>query len=136
MTSGVDQWNQRVIDEFHANKGEVSGPFQPVLLLTHTGRKSGQQRVNPLVYMEDGDRHVIFGSKGGFATHPDWYLNLVANPNVTVEVGTDKFDAIATEVTGEERDHLYETHAAVHTEFQGYAEKTTRKIPVIALTRK
>ncbi len=136
MATGVDQWNQRVIDEFHANKGEVSGPFQPVLLLTHTGRKSGQQRVNPLVYMEDGDRHIVFGSKGGFPSHPDWYLNVVANPNVTVEVGTDKFDAVATEVTGEERDDLYTKNAAVHTEFQGYAEKTPRKIPVIALTRK
>ena len=132
-------WNSKIIAEFRANQGKVGGPFAsaPVLLLHTTGAKTGQERVNPLVYMKDGDRILVFGSKGGFPTHPDWYRNLKKNPDVKLEVGTETYDAEASEVTGPERDRLYAKQAGVMHQFAEYQERaTTRKIPVIALTRK
>ncbi len=136
MTS-LNDWNQSIIDEFRANEGIVGGPFQgmTVLLLTHTGRKTGKQRTNPLVYLGDGDRYVIFASKGGADTHPDWYRNLLAEPRATIEVGTEKFEVVAAEIVGEERDRLYAKNAEMRPMFAQYQEKTTRRIPVVALTR-
>lgn len=134
--SGVDEWNNRVIEEFRANGGKVSGPFQPILLLTHKGARSGKTYVNPLVYHEDGGRILIFASKGGFPTNPDWYYNLRANPEATIEVGTDRYDVTATEITGAERDAAYEANAALRPYFVQYQQNAPRKIPVIALTRK
>ena len=107
-----------------------------MVLLHHTGRKSGTVRVNPLVYLKDGERILIFGSKGGFPSHPDWYLNLLANPNAAVEVGADKYDVTAEDLTGEEHDELYAKQVAAMPVFGDYQSKTDRKIPVVALTRK
>ena len=134
----VHDWNQNIINEFRANDGVVGGPFEgaTMLLLHHSGRKSGTERVNPLVYMADGDRYLVFGSKGGAPEHPDWYRNLLANPAATIEVGTEKFDVEASEITGEERDRLYAKNAAARPAFAQYQQKTTRTIPVVALRRK
>jgi len=137
MTTGSD-WNQQIIDEFRANEGRVGGPFKgaPMLLLHHTGAKSGKTRVNPLVYLADGDRLLVFGSKGGAPTNPDWFHNLRANPAATVEVGTDKFAVEAEELTGEERDRLFAKQAGLMPAFADYQTKTRRTIPVVALKRK
>lgn len=132
-----NDWNRKIIEEFRANKGKVGGPFEgaTLLLLTTTGAKSGQQRTTPLVYMPDGDRMIIFASKAGAPTNPDWYHNLVAHPQVTVEVGTETLNVTAVVITGEERDRLYAKQAARNPGFAEYETKTTRKIPVIALKR-
>ena len=137
MTTAND-WNQSIIEEFRANEGIVGGQFTgaTMLLLTHAGRKTGTERTNPLVYLDDGARILIFASKGGAPEHPDWYRNLLANPAVTIEVGTEKFGVEATEVVGAERDRLYEKNAALRPAFAQYQRNTTRKIPVIALERK
>src|SRR5215210_5617877 len=101
-------FNQNLIEEFRANDGKVGGRFEgrPVLLLTTTGAKSGRQFTIPLVYLQDGERRLIFASKAGAPGHPDWYHNLVANPTVKVEVGTETYDARAVVITGDERDRL------------------------------
>ena len=131
----ANDWNSKIIEEFHANGGKVGGPFEgaPLLLLTTTGAKSGQRRTTPLVYMPDGDRMIIFASKAGAPTNPDWYHNLVAHPQVTVEVGTETFEVKSVVITGEERDRLYAQQAARNPGFAEYETKTTRLIPVIAL---
>jgi len=132
-----NDWNRQIIEEFHANGGKVGGPFEgaTLLLLTTTGAKSGLSRTTPLVYLPDGERLVIFASKAGAPTSPDWYYNLVAHPTVTVEVGTEKFNATATVVSGEERDRLYAQQAAKAPGFAEYQQKTTRVIPVVVLER-
>jgi len=134
----MSDFNTSIIEEFRANGGKVAGPFQgaPLVLITTTGAKSGQPRVAPVVYLRDGERIVIIASKAGAPTNPDWYHNLKANPTVTVEIGDEKFEATAEEVTGEERNRLYAAQVAVMPGFQEYADKTSRVIPVIALTRK
>ena len=137
MTTPND-FNQRIIAEFRANGGKVGGPFAgaPMLLLTTRGAKSGQRRTTPLVYLPDGDRFIIFASKGGAPTHPAWYHNLVAYPEATVEVGTETIPVTAAVVTGEERDRLYATQAGLRPAFAEYEAKTTRRIPVVALHRR
>ena len=130
-----EAWNRQVIEEFHANEGKVNGS-NSLLLLRTTGARSGKQRVNPLAYTTDDERLVIIASKGGTPTNPDWYHNIVAHPDVTVEVGTETFEARATVVEGPERDELYAKQAAIMPNFAEYQAKTTRKIPVIVLTRK
>ncbi len=132
-----NDWNQNIINEFRANGGKVGGMFEgsPMLLLTTTGAKTGRQSTSPLMYNTDGDRILVFGSKGGAPTHPDWYHNLVANPQVTVEQGTETFKANATVLTDEERDRLYQIQAEQYPQFATYQENLTRKIPVIALER-
>ncbi len=133
-----NDWNSKVIAEFRANGGKVGGPFEgaPLLLLTTTGAKSGQRRTTPLVYMPDSNSMIIFASKAGAPTNPDWYHNLVAHPQATVEVGTETFDVTATVTTDEERDRLYALQAQRNPGFAEYQAKTTRKIPVIALKRR
>lgn len=133
----LSSWNRQIIEEFRANKGKVGGPFEgaPMLLLTTTGAKSGKRHITPLVYLPDNDRLIIFASKGGAPTDPDWYHNLVAHPQVTVEVGAETFDAAAIVLTGEERDRLYNRQAQVNPVFADFQAKTTRVIPVIALQR-
>ena len=135
--SEFDEWNRKIIEEFHTNGGKVGGQFAggQLLLLTTTGAKSGKRRVNPLAYTTDGDRLVIIASKGGAPSSPDWYYNLVAHPKVTIEVGTETFEATATVVAGEERDILYAKQAALMPGFAEYEKKTTRKIPVVVLER-
>lgn len=127
-----------LIEDFRAHGGKVSsGPFagRDVLLLTTTGAKSGQPRLAPLVYTRDGDRFVIVASKGGSPTHPAWYLNLVANPIVTVEVGGEEFQARAVVVEGAERDRMYAQRVEKYPAFGEYQQRTARRIPVVVLER-
>ena len=127
--------NRRVIEEFRANEGRLGGPFEgaPMVLLHTTGARSGRERVNPLMYLPDGDRIVVFATTGGAPDNPDWYHNLVANPAVTVEVGTETRPATARVAGPEERDALYAEQAKRYPHFAEYEEKTTRKIPVVVL---
>jgi deazaflavin-dependent oxidoreductase (nitroreductase family) len=133
----MSDWNKQIIEEFRGNEGKVGGPFAgaPLLLLTTTGAKSGMARTTPVMYLPDGERLIIFASKAGASTNPDWYHNLVAHPEATVEVGSETFKVTAVEVTGEERDQLYARQAALYPGFAAYEAKTTRRIPVIALQR-
>src|SRR5579875_2155258 len=110
MSSGPQDFNARIIEEFRANDGRVGGPFEgaDMLLLHHTGARSGQSRIAPLVYLPDADRYVIFASKAGAPTNPAWYHNLKANPEATIEVGSNTVPVIATEVTGDERQRLFD----------------------------
>ncbi len=137
MTAPND-WNSEIIKEFREHRGKVGGMFEgaPLLLLTTKGAKSGKTRVNPMMYLPNGDRMFVFASKGGAPTNPDWYHNLVADPEVAVEVGTETFPAKATVITGKERDDIYAKQAALYPGFAEYEKKTTRKIPVVALARK
>jgi deazaflavin-dependent oxidoreductase (nitroreductase family) len=131
-----NDFNAHTIEEFRANDGKVGGYFEgATILLLHTkGAKSGLPRTNPLVYLPDGDRYVVIASKGGADTHPDWYHNLLADPNAEIEVGNhERFPVRATVVTGPERDELYARQVERRPDFARYEKKTTRKIPVIAL---
>jgi deazaflavin-dependent oxidoreductase (nitroreductase family) len=137
MSTSPTDFNEQIIEEFHANDGRVGGMFEgmPLLLLHHTGARSGKSRINPLAYQADGDRYVIFASKAGAPTNPDWYHNLKAQPNVKIEVGTDTIDAVASEASGEERERLFRTQAERMPQFAEYEQKTEgRIIPVIVLT--
>lgn len=134
----MSDFNQAVIDEFRANGGKVGGYFAGanMLLLHTTGARSGQERVNPLVYVPDGDRLVIIASKGGADSNPDWYYNVLAHPMATVEVGTERFQVQATPVTEEpERSRLYALMVAHREGFADYERKTSRKIPAVILER-
>ena len=132
-----NDWNKATIEEFRANSGKVGGMFAgKTLLLLHTlGAKSGQERVNPVACVMDGDRLVIIASKGGAPSNPDWYHNLVAHPLVTVEVGAETFQARAAVASGPERTRLYQKMVEVNPGFADYEKKTTRVIPVVTLTR-
>jgi deazaflavin-dependent oxidoreductase (nitroreductase family) len=134
--SNLSTWNKTTIDEFRANSGKVGGPFAGrTLLLLHTvGAKSRQERINPVAYITDGDRLVIIASKGGAPTNPDWYYNVLAHPLVTVEVGTEQFQAQAAVASEPERTRLYAKMVEKMPGFAGYQQKTTRVIPVITLT--
>ena len=136
MSTSPQDFNARIIEEFRANDGVVGGMFDntTLLLLHHVGAKSGKDRVNPLAYNRDGDRYVIFASKAGAPTNPDWYHNLRAHPNVTIEVGTDKIGVVAAEAAGEERDRLFRALVELSPSFADYQTKTDRVIPVIVLT--
>ncbi|HEV2527323.1 MAG TPA: nitroreductase family deazaflavin-dependent oxidoreductase [Thermomicrobiales bacterium] len=130
-------FNERIIEEFRANGGKVGGPFEgaPMLILTTTGARSGRSLVTPLVSTPEADRWLIYASAAGADRHPDWYHNLVANPEVTVEVGTETFPARATVITGDERDRLYAEQVQRMPGFGGYQAKTSRVIPVVELRR-
>lgn len=142
MTRSAKEWNDKntlVMEEFRANAGIVVGQGyrgMPLLILTTTGAKSGQPREIPLCYVPDGEGYVLIASKGGSPTHPDWYHNLVANPEVTLEVGLEKFQAIATLPRGTERRRLYDAMAVEMPFFAEYERTTTqREIPVVLLKR-
>src|SRR4051812_16147165 len=111
--AGANSWNENIINEFRENDGKVGGNFlgAPLLLLTTKGAKTGKETTSPLMYNTDGGRLLVFASKGGAPTNPAWYHNVMANPEVTVEVGTETFQAQAVVVTGEERDKLYAMHS-------------------------
>jgi len=131
-------FNEGVIDDFRTHHGQITkGPFtgRSLLLLTTRGAKSGRERTNPLAYSRDGDNYVVIASKGGGPTHPDWYLNLRANPAVTVELGPERFEANATTAKGPERRRLYDAHAERMPAFKEYERKTSREIPVVVLER-
>jgi deazaflavin-dependent oxidoreductase (nitroreductase family) len=132
-----DNMSHRVIDEFRATGGKAGGMFtgKPLVLVHHIGAKSGKERIAPLVPLLDDGRIFIFATKGGSDKNPDWYGNLVANPNVTVELGTETFPATARTLTGEERDDIYAKQSAVEPQFGEYQQMTTRVIPVVELVR-
>ena len=136
-TPDFNAFNRSIIAEFRENHGKVNGPFAeaPLLLLTTTGAKTGIERTNPLVHTRDGDHIVIIASKGGAPRHPDWYRNLSANPQVTVELPGETFHAKARVAEGEERDRLYRAQADLMPNFDEYAAKTDRQIPVVVLER-
>jgi deazaflavin-dependent oxidoreductase (nitroreductase family) len=135
-------WNQRIIAEFRANEGRVGGPFEgaPMVLLHHVGRNSGKEYVTPVVYLPDADDDsiYIFASKAGAPANPDWYHNLVAAGQATVEVQTSTYTATVSEVSGEERDRIYAEQVKRMPGFGEYEQKTEgiRKIPVLRLTRR
>ena len=133
----MSDYNTKIIEEFRANAGRLGGDWEgrDLLILTTTGRKSGRKHTVPMVFTRDGERLLVYASKAGAPTHPDWYLNLVADPHVVIEVGQDRYDAIATPLEGEERDREFAAQAARDPVFADYAKKTDRVIPVVALTR-
>ena len=136
--SDPNDWNKQIIEEFRANDGKVGGHFadNTLVLLHTTGAKSGKERINPLVTFEDDGRLVVVASKGGAPSHPDWYYNIVANPQVRVEVGTEKFEALARVTEGSERQTLFEKMSTKYPQFAEYQQNTTRVIPVIILSRR
>ena len=129
-----DERNKAVIEEFRINGGQVKG-WDPLILLTTTGAKTGQQRIAPLMLVTDGSRLLAVASKGGAPKHPDWYLNLLAHPEVTVEVGSEKFETTARILTGDEREQAFRRAAEVFPPYAEYQKRTAREIPVIALER-
>jgi deazaflavin-dependent oxidoreductase (nitroreductase family) len=133
----MSDYNQRIIEEFRANGGRVGGHWEgrDLLLLTTTGRRSGKQHTTPMAYTRDDDRLLVYASDSGAPTNPDWYLNLVADPEVGVEVGDERYDATAAPLDGEERDREFAAQAKRVPAFSEYQDKTTRAIPVVALRR-
>lgn len=130
-------FNSRTITEFRKNHGRVGGYFEgaPLLLLHTIGRRTGIERVKPVMYLKDRERYLIFASKGGAETNPDWYHNLKAHPDVQIEVGDEMIDVHAEEVLGAEHDLLYGRQASLYPRFADYQRQTKRVIPVIALNR-
>jgi deazaflavin-dependent oxidoreductase (nitroreductase family) len=137
--SDMSDFNRTVIEEFRANHGAVGGGFAgaPMVLLTTTGAKSGEKRVNPLMGLVDGGALYVVASKAGAPTNPDWYHNLLAHPEVEVEFGDDRFAATAVPiVSGPERDRLYAAQVAAQPGFADYEKATTRVIPIVELRRR
>lgn len=124
------------ISEFRSNHGKVGGPFAgaPLLLLHTHGARTGKERVNPMMYLADGPRYLVFASKAGSDRNPDWYYNLLAHPTSAIEVGDDLLDVTVEELRGDERDRMFAMQAARFPGFAGYQRQTTRIIPVLALT--
>lgn len=136
VVTSTGDYNQQIITEFRANSGKPpswSGS-SPLLLLHHRGAKSGAQRVNPVAYLDDDGKYVIFASKAGAPTNPAWYHNLTAHPDTTIEVGNDTLEVTAGEASGEERERLFAAQAQRSPQFGEYQRKTDRLIPVIVLT--
>jgi deazaflavin-dependent oxidoreductase (nitroreductase family) len=135
--SDMNAWNAKVIDEFRTSGGHLSGDFEgaPLLLLHTHGAKTNAERVNPVMYLENAGRLFVFASKAGSDANPDWYYNLVANPEVTVELNDETFAASAVALHGEERDNIYRIQAERMPQFAEYQEKTVRVIPVVELHR-
>ncbi|MET0826880.1 MAG: nitroreductase family deazaflavin-dependent oxidoreductase [Acidimicrobiales bacterium] len=133
----MSDWNTKIIEEFRATDGKVGGQFEgaPLLLLHSTGAKSGQDRVAPVMYLADGDDLVVFASKAGADTNPDWFHNLKANPDTRVEVGADTVAVRARVAEGEERDRLFDRQKAAYPGFADYEAGTDRVIPVVVLER-
>ncbi len=131
----VDGFNARNIEEFRANHGKLGGNFEgaPVLLLHSIGAKSGEERVNPMMYLADGERYLVFASAAGADRNPAWYWNLIAHPDASIEVGDQKLDVRAVELTGAERDGKYAEQVKRYPGFADYQRKTSRVIPVISL---
>ncbi len=131
----MSDWNTQIIEEFRANGGKVGGQFEgaPLLLLHTTGAKSGQARVNPMMYQADGDNFAVFASKAGAPTNPDWYHNLMANPRASIEVGDTTVNVVARVAEGDDRDRLWSRQKELYPGFADYEAKTTREIPVVVL---
>jgi deazaflavin-dependent oxidoreductase (nitroreductase family) len=135
--SGKD-FNTAIIEEFRANQGQLGGPFEgaPMLLLHHTGAKSGQERVTPVMYQAVGDDFAVFGSKAGAPTNPGWYHNLVANPDTSIEIGADTIPVTARVANRDEREPIWTRQKTLYPGFAEYEDKTSRTIPVIILSRR
>ena len=133
----MSDWNAPIIEEFRANDGKLGGNFEgaPMLLLHSTGAKSGQERVNPMMYQQVGDDLAVFASKAGADTNPDWFHNLRANPDATVEIGTETVAVRARVADDEERAPIWETQKERYPGFAEYEQKTDRVIPVVILER-
>jgi deazaflavin-dependent oxidoreductase (nitroreductase family) len=131
----AENWNDKIIEEFRASGGKVGGPFEgaPLLLLHTTGARSGQERVNPMMYRRDGDRLAVYASKAGADTNPDWFHNLRANPRVTVEIGTETRTVLARIAEPDERERLWSAQKKEYPGFANYETKTKRRIPVVIL---
>ncbi|MCT2590951.1 nitroreductase family deazaflavin-dependent oxidoreductase [Streptomyces sp. N2-109] len=129
-------FNARTIAEFRANLGRVGGSFEgaPLLLLHTVGARSGAARISPMMYLPDSGRYLVFASKAGSDRNPDWYHNLLARPDARIEVGDETLDVRAAELHGPQRDAYYAQQAALYPGFAAYQRKTSRIIPVIALT--
>lgn len=136
-TSEMNDWNQQIIEEFRANGGKVGGPFEgaPMVLVQHKGARTGTERTTPLMYLPDGDDVVIFASKAGAPDNPDWYHNLLANPETTAELGTETVAVRARVAEGDEREDLWTRQKLAYPQFQGYEDATDRVIPVVVLER-
>jgi deazaflavin-dependent oxidoreductase (nitroreductase family) len=134
----MSDWNKNIVEEFRTNEGKVGGPFEgaTMLLLHHKGAKSGTERVNPLVYQALGDNFVIFASKGGAPTNPDWYHNIVAHPDIEVEVGNDTIPVRVRVAEGDEREGIWTKQKERMPGFAEYESKTSRQIPVVILERR
>jgi len=137
MTVDYNAFTRQLMEDIRENGRPSSGPMagRPLMILTSTGAKSGEKRSAVITYTRDGDRYVIAASKGGAPTNPSWYYNLLADPHVTVEADKQTFEATATITEGDERQRLWDQHAAERTEFHDYPNKTSRLIPVIVLER-
>jgi deazaflavin-dependent oxidoreductase (nitroreductase family) len=131
----MSDWNDKVIEEFRANAGQVGGQFAgaPLLLLHTVGARSGQSRVNPMMYQKLDRGFAVFASKGGGPTNPDWYYNLLAYPQVRAEIGTQTVDLVARVATGDERERIWTAQKAAYPGFADYERKTARQIPVVVL---
>jgi len=136
-TASANDWNRRIIEEFRGNGGKVGGSFEgaALLLLHHEGARTGIERVNPLVYQPVGESFAVFASKAGAPTNPDWYHNLIANPEATVEVGEDTVRVRARVAEGEERERIWTKQKQDRPNFAGYEKQTSRQIPVVILQR-
>ncbi len=136
MADDTATFNEKTVSEFRANHGRVGGPFEgaPLLLLHTIGARTGTPRVNPLMYLPDQGRYLIFASRGGSDRNPDWYVNLLAHPDTRAEVGDDVVEVHAAELTGHERDERYRDQARLHPGYEAYQRNTSRTIPVVALT--
>ena len=130
-----EDFNSKIIAEFRANGGKVGGPFEgaPILLLHTTGAKSGQERVNPMMYQKVGDGYAVFASKGGAPTNPDWYHNLLAHPQVRAEIGTQTRELTAWVADAQTREPLWAAQKRAYPGFADYERRTTRQIPVVIL---
>jgi deazaflavin-dependent oxidoreductase (nitroreductase family) len=136
MSETPAEYNAKIVAEFRANRGRVGGMWEetPLLLLHHTGAKSGASRVNPVAYLPDDRRYMIWAANGGAPSNPDWYHNLKAHPNARVEVGSKTIDVVAEEETGAERERLFARAAERYPQLRELAHKTDRVIPMITLT--
>ncbi len=135
MPPEVEDFNSKIIEEFRANGGKVGGGFDgaPLLLLHTTGAKSGRERVNPVMYQAVGDSYAVFASKGGAPVNPDWFHNLLANPRVRAEIGTQTVELTARVADGETRDRIWSAQKSAYQGFADYERKTSRQIPVVIL---
>jgi deazaflavin-dependent oxidoreductase (nitroreductase family) len=133
--AAANDWNSKIIEEFRANQGKVGGPFAgaPLLLLHTVGAKTGQPRVNPVMYQPVGGSYAIFATKSGAPTHPAWYHNLLANPRVSAEIGSQTVPLVARVAEGAERDRIWAVQKRDQPGFADYETKTTRQVPVIIL---
>ena len=135
VVSLMSEWNTAIIEEFRANEGRVDGNFEgaPMLLLHTVGARTGRPRVNPMVYQRDGDAYVVFASKAGAPTNPDWFHNLSAHPDVEAEIGAETVALTARVAEGEQRERLWTVQKELMPGFADYERKTSRQIPVVVL---